>query len=85
MKPLFVIQYWKREPKSSQAPAITFEICHTEEELIAFLRKVYGNYTIYKVGGEYESKTHFDKIFKQEKEEVEKQEYLKLKAKYDND
>lgn len=81
--PLFLIKHWKPKTSANSSAELLYSVAYNEDDLLELLRTIYGNYFVFKVGEPYESKSHFDLIFKEEQNEKERQEYLKLKQKYE--
>jgi len=84
--PKFIVKYWIKENRNRNSPPVlSHAVFYSEDSLIKGLRNVQGNYFVFTIGNEYKSKSEFDKIFLEEKETKEREEYLKLKQKYEND
>lgn len=81
--PKYILKYWIKEIKNSGPPKLRHLIFYDEEDMVKELPKIKGNYFIFNVGQPYKSKEYFDKMFAEQQLDKEKQEYLKLKAKFD--
>lgn len=82
--PQFIVRYWINERKGFGPPTLKHAVFYSEDVMVNELRKIQGNYFIYLVGKPYLTKEHFDKMFAEERLEKERQDYLKLKAKFDS-
>lgn len=85
-KPLYLIKYWSWNniPRTRGAkPALDYDVAYTEEELMELIKGISGNYFIFTVGAQYESKEYFDSLFQQEKINKEREVYEKLKQKFE--
>lgn len=86
--PRFCIKHWdwKRVPRSVGAkPELIHTIVYSEEELIDKLRNIQGNYFVFNIAEKYEDKSYFDNIFLEERLKKEREQYEKLKQKFENE
>lgn len=89
--PKFLVRYFVRgninktgNVLRNPPPIVKYSVFSTEDELTEGVRVIVGNYTIFEIGKESTlNKSYFDSIFLAEKEEVERQKYLLLKQRYE--
>ncbi len=82
--PKYIIKYWIKEKKDKSPPVLRHAVFYNEEDLLKALPSIHGNYFVFEVGKPYKTKEEFDKIFNELKEDKEREEYLKLKEKFEN-
>lgn len=83
--PKFVLKYWVKERKDFGPPTLKHAVFYNEETLIEFIRNIHRNYFVFETGKPYKSKDEFDKMFADEKLEKERQDFERLKQKFEKD
>lgn len=80
--PKFIILYWLRE-KPKGPPTLKHSVFYTEDDLIAGIKNIRGNYNVFTVGAEYESMAYFQRLFDEEKIDQDRQTYERLKQRFE--
>lgn len=89
--PKYLVRYFVRSDSRKSISAINkplipaHAVFYDDDTLTAGVRNIQGNYTIYKIAEEVYSKSYFDALFLEERNEKERQEFLKLKQKFEVD
>lgn len=84
-EPKFVVKWWTTKKARYEKPELRHSVFYNEDDLIKGLKNIHGNYFVFTVGKIYENKEYFDALFLEDRLEKERQEYLKLKQKFEGD
>lgn len=82
--PKYLVLYFIKETRNSKlVVSLRHIIFYNEEDLLTGLKSIQGNYAVYSVGAEYQSKSYFDLLFQEEKMKKDRELYEKLKQRFD--